>query len=166
MADVLTPQQRQLNMSRIRSGNTKPELVIRQGLHAKGMRFRLHARSLPGRPDIVFPRYRTVVLVHGCFWHGHNCDLFRMPATRVKFWSEKIAANKALDHRTVEALLAQGWRVLVVWECVLKGWGRQPLTLVISKCIRFIVGRRQYAELASYGLNTKQASRNYANKAK
>ena len=90
MVDVLTPDQRRLNMRRIRSGNTKPEMMIRQGLHSRGFRFRLHCRNLPGRPDIVFPRYRAVIMVHGCFWHGHDCPHFKLPATRPEFWSAKI----------------------------------------------------------------------------
>src|SRR3546814_1711336 len=104
-------------MSRIRSKDTKPELQLRRGLHAAGLRYRLHPQELPGRPDIVFPRYRAVVLVNGCFWHGHDCQLFRMPATRRDFWNAKIRRNQERDTQTVRALLDEGWRVLTVWEC-------------------------------------------------
>lgn len=122
--DVLTVEQRRLNMSRIRGRNTKPELLLRRGLHARGLRFRLHRRELPGRPDIVFPRFRAVVFVHGCFWHGHGCHLFAMPATRPEFWREKIGRNAERDGRVVAALRASGWRVLTVWECALRGRDR------------------------------------------
>ena len=133
MADVLTPEQRRLNMSRIRGKDTKPELVLRRGLHALGLRFRLHRKDLPGRPDIVFPRYRAAVLVHGCFWHGHDCPLFKLPATRLEFWEAKIEGNRARDLRDVAALAAAGWRVLVVWECALKGPARLPVDVVLAR---------------------------------
>jgi len=140
MVDVLTSEQRQNNMSRIRGRDTKPEMLIRRGLHARGLRYRLQDRKLPGRPDLVFPRYRVVILVHGCFWHGHDCPMFRMPATRQEFWSAKIAANRVRDAKAQEALLALGWRVLTVWECSLRGTGRQPLESVIDTCLNFVLG--------------------------
>jgi DNA mismatch endonuclease (patch repair protein) len=124
MADVLTPEQRRLNMSRIRGKDTKPELVLRRGLHAMGLRFRLHRKDLPGQPDMVFPRYRAAVLVHGCFWHGHDCPLFKLPATRREFWQAKIEGNRTRDLRDHARLAAGGWRVLTIWECALKGPGR------------------------------------------
>lgn len=138
--DVLTTEQRRRNMSCIRGKNTKPEMLLRRGVHAAGLRFRLHVRDLPGRPDIVFPRYRAVVLVHGCFWHGHDCPLFKLPATRREFWAEKISANRGRDILTVEALLEQGWRALTVWECSLKGRGRLPQSEVISQITEFVRG--------------------------
>lgn len=125
MADVLTPEQRQRNMSRIRGRDTKPEMLVRRGLHARGLRYLLHDRKLPGRPDLVFPRYGAVVFVHGCFWHAHGCALSKLPATRQEFWNKKLAENAARDRRAIEALLADGWRVLVVWECALRGPGRR-----------------------------------------
>jgi DNA mismatch endonuclease, patch repair protein len=126
MSDVLTPEQRRLNMSRIRGKDTKPEMLLRRGLHARGLRYRLHRADLPGRPDIVFPRYRAVILVHGCFWHGHNCSLFKLPATRREFWQAKIEGNRVRDARDLRRLADAGWRVLVVWECALKGPFRLP----------------------------------------
>lgn len=90
MADVLTPEQRRLNMSRIRGRDTKPELLLRRGLHARGLRFRLHRKDLPGCPDLVFPRFRVTVFVHGCFWHGHECPMFKWPGTRTDFWRRKM----------------------------------------------------------------------------
>lgn len=138
MVDVLTSKQRQLNMSRIRGRDTKPEMLIRRGLHARGLRYRLQDRKLPGRPDLVFPRYRVVILVHGCFWHGHDCPMFHMPATRQEFWSAKIAANQVRDAKAHEALLALGWRVLTVWECSLRGPGSWPLESVLDACVDFV----------------------------
>lgn len=140
MVDVLTPEQRRLNMSRIRSRNTKPEMALRRGLHSRGFRFRLHCRNLPGCPDLVFPRYRTAILVHGCFWHGHDCSHFKLPTTRPEFWSAKIASNRRRDARTLKDLAAVGWRALVVWECALKGTGRRPLEDVLTTCERFLRG--------------------------
>ena len=103
-------------MAGIRGTNTKPEMAIRRGLHALGFRYRLHGPKLPGRPDLVLPRYRAVVFVHGCFWHGHACNLFRWPSTRQDFWREKIEGNRDRDRDTVERLEAAGWEVMVVWS--------------------------------------------------
>jgi len=136
--DVLTPEQRRLNMSRIRGRNTKPELILRRGLHARGLRFRLHAPHLPGRPDIVFPAHRAVILVHGCFWHGHGCALSTIPETRRNFWSEKIRATAARDARATLALREAGWRVLTVWECSLRGRCRLSEPKLLDACERFI----------------------------
>lgn len=124
MVDVVDPATRSRMMSGIRGRNTKPEILIRSMLHRQGFRFRLHVRHLPGKPDMVFPRYRAVVFVHGCFWHGHDCPLFKWPATRPEFWREKIGRNQANDHRTNAALIASGWRVGVVWECAIRGAGK------------------------------------------
>jgi DNA mismatch endonuclease (patch repair protein) len=136
--DVLTPEQRSLNMSRIRGRDTKPELQLRKGLHALGYRFRLHVPDLPGRPDLVFPRYSAVIQVNGCFWHGHDCHLFKMPTSRQEFWAAKIAANKERDSRTDLALSDAGWRVLTVWECALKGIKRRQLNDVLDCCGHFL----------------------------
>lgn len=139
MADVLTPEQRQLNMSRIRGRDTKPEMYIRRGLHARGFRYRLQDRKLPGRPDLVFPRYHAVIFVHGCFWHGHHCSMFKLPATREEFWATKIASNRARDERTTAALLKLGWRVANVWECSIRGRTRLTGDEVITKCQNFLL---------------------------
>jgi DNA mismatch endonuclease (patch repair protein) len=121
MADVHSPQTRSYNMSRIKSGNTKPEILVRKFLHAQGYRFRLHVKDLPGKPDIVLPKYKTVIFVHGCFWHGHNnCKYFVVPKTRTDWWLKKIDGNKRNDQKKLEALQALGWKVLVVWGCELK----------------------------------------------
>lgn len=119
MADIMTPAQRSERMSRIRSQNTKPEMLVRRFLHGQGFRFRLHARDLPGRPDLVLPKYRAVVFVEGCFWHGHSCQKGRVPGTNPDFWQAKVAANQARDKRNQRALRRDGWRVIRVWECQL-----------------------------------------------
>ncbi|MCA1925721.1 MAG: very short patch repair endonuclease [Thiobacillus sp.] len=123
MADVVDAATRSRMMSGIRGRNTKPEILVRSLLHREGFRFRLHARELPGKPDIVLPRYRAVIFVHGCFWHGHDCHLYRLPATRPGFWQDKIDRNRASDRWARDTLLAAGWRVAVVWECALRGVG-------------------------------------------
>lgn len=132
LADVVSPATRSRMMSGIRGKDTKPELAIRRGLHALGFRYRLHVRNLPGKPDIVLPRWRAVIFVHGCFWHGHDCHLFKWPRTRTEFWRQKITTNRQNDEKAVAALHAQGWRVLIVWECALKGRTRRNLDETIS----------------------------------
>ena len=134
MVDIVTAEVRSRMMSGIRGSNTKPELLLRKGLHALGFRFRLHDRSLPGKPDIVLPRYKAVIFAHGCFWHGHDCHLFKWPSTRPEFWQAKIARNRAVDERTEAALSEAGWRQAIVWECALKGKTRLPLEEVIVSC--------------------------------
>ena len=109
-------------MSGIRGKNTKPEMLVRRALFAAGYRFRLHRRDLPGAPDIVLPGRRVAVFVHGCFWHMHaGCKYAKLPSTRPEFWSQKLEGNVARDHRAIEALLADGWRSLTVWECATRG---------------------------------------------
>jgi DNA mismatch endonuclease (patch repair protein) len=121
MPDVVDSATRSRMMSGIRGKHTRPELQIRRGLHRLGFRFRLHVSSLPGKPDIVLPRYHAIVQVHGCFWHGHDCHLFKLPSTKRDWWTSKIQRTRTLDEETTEALLASGWRVAIVWECALKG---------------------------------------------
>jgi len=126
VADVVDAGTRSRMMSGIRGRNTKPEILVRSLLHQQGFRFRLHIRELPGKPDIVLPKYRAAIFVHGCFWHGHDCPLYRLPGTRPDFWRNKIERNRASDRRARDALLAAGWRVAVVWECALRGAGTDP----------------------------------------
>lgn len=113
-------------MAAIRGADTKPELIIRRGLHTRGFRYRLHDRKLPGRPDLVFPKYNAVILVNGCFWHGHRCALFKWPKSREEFWRAKIEGNLGRDKRNIVQLSTAGWRVGIVWECALKGKFRLP----------------------------------------
>lgn len=115
--DIVSPSQRSRMMSSIGSKDTTPELVVRSVAHGLGLRFRLHDSNLPGRPDLVFPRWKTVVLVHGCFWHRHGCHLTATPKSRIEFWQAKFAANQQRDKRVRAELEVRGWRVLEVWEC-------------------------------------------------
>lgn len=131
MTDIVDAKTRSRMMAGIKARNTRPEVFIRSLLHRAGFRFRLHAPDLPGRPDIVLPKYHAVILVHGCFWHAHDCSLFRLPASRKEFWEQKLSANRERDARNISDLAAAGWRVLVVWECALKGRRRVPEELLI-----------------------------------
>jgi len=124
MVDVVDSTTRSRMMSGIRGHNTRPEMLIRSLLHRQGFRFRLHVRDLPGKPDVVLPRYHAVIFVHGCFWHGHDCPRFKWPSTRPDFWREKIGRNQTNDNRAKEALLATDWRVGIVWECALRCAGK------------------------------------------
>lgn len=118
MADIVSPEKRSEMMSGIRGKDTKPEIIVRRLLHRLGYRFRLHRKDLPGRPDIVLPKWRTVIFVNGCYWHGHkNCHLFRPPKTRTEFWTNKIESNQTRDRRNQVALQDADWKVLVIWEC-------------------------------------------------
>ena len=122
MSDILTPSQRYKCMSSIRGKNTKPEILVRKGLHARGFRFRLHNKKLPGSPDIVLPKYGVAIMVNGCFWHGHKgCRYATKPKTNIEFWETKIARNRHRDEVTNAHLEALGWHVITVWECELIG---------------------------------------------
>ena len=124
MADIVDPFTRSRMMASIKGSNTGPEIALRKALHALGLRYRLHDRKLPGRPDIVLPRWKAVVFVHGCFWHRHlGCRYATVPATRPQFWNEKFAANVSRDQRNLDGLASAGWRTRVVWECDLKTLG-------------------------------------------
>jgi DNA mismatch endonuclease (patch repair protein) len=140
MADVHTEVIRSYNMSRIRSKDTKPELLVRKALFANGFRYRLHKRELPGRPDVVLKKYKTVIFVHGCFWHGHEgCKYFVVPGTRTEWWLKKINRNKQLDEINSTKLQALGWRVIEIYECRLKkGKREKTISDLISKLKTFI----------------------------
>lgn len=132
-------------MRGIRSSNTQPELQVRKALHARGFRYRLNSKELPGRPDIVLPKWKAVIFVHGCFWHAHQgCRYFRIPATRTEFWEQKLTANVARDARQIEQLRAAGWRVLVVWECALKNKN----ATVLERAAAFVEGKEGFAQLS------------------
>ncbi len=125
-------------MAAIRSKNTKPELLIRRGLHARGFRFRLHDKTLPGTPDIVLRRYGALIDVRGCFFHGHDCDLFRLPRTRRDFWKNKISSNRRRDVKTARELQGLGWRIATVWECALRGPKKLNLETVIDTLTQWL----------------------------
>ena len=126
-------------MSGIRSKNTKPELLIRKGLHARGFRFRLHDKRLPGKPDLVLPKYSAVIFVHGCFWHRHDCHLFKWPKTRREFWHKKLLRNQEKDVESYASLKKDGWYILTIWECALKGRTRKPLDKVLDMAADWLV---------------------------
>jgi DNA mismatch endonuclease (patch repair protein) len=128
MADVFTPEQRSAVMRAVKGADTKPEMIVRRMVHALGYRYRLHVRSLPGAPDLVFPRLKKVIFVHGCFWHRHRCEAGQsMPASKVEYWEAKFAANRRRDQRHRRQLRSLGWQVLVIWECQLRVKARERL---------------------------------------
>ena len=139
MVDVVDQKTRSRMMSGIRSKNTKPELLIRKGLHARGFRFRLHDKRLPGKPDLIFPKYSAVIFVHGCFWHRHDCHLFKWPKTRREFWHKKISRNQEKDAESYISLKKEGWYILTIWECALKGRTRRPLDKVLDIAADWLV---------------------------
>lgn len=124
MVDIVDVQTRSRMMASIRSKNTKPEILIRKILHARGYRYKLHSGKLPGKPDIVFPKYSAVIFIHGCFWHGHDCHIFKPPKSNVDFWESKISRNKLRDTVNSEKLVLMGWRIGVIWECCMTGKSR------------------------------------------
>ena len=135
MTDVHTPEQRSFNMSRIRGQDTKPELVVRSIVHQLGYRFRLHRIDLPGKPDLVLPKYRTIIFVHGCFWHMHRCRYGRVtPRTNAEFWQEKRLGTVDRDRRNRRALRNDGWQVFTVWEC----WTRNPKQSLVPRLKQFL----------------------------
>lgn len=148
--DRMTPEQRHRCMSHIRGKDTGPEWVVRRMVHAMGFRYRLHVKGLPGKPDLVLPRHRKIVFVHGCFWHAHGCRPSRkIPATHMRFWKEKFARNVARDRQVLRQLWSSGWQVLVVWECETKDPGRLHTILAA-----FLKPSR---DLANYDLNDLHA---------
>ncbi|MBL8224389.1 MAG: DNA mismatch endonuclease Vsr [Chromatiales bacterium] len=149
MADIVDRATRSRMMSGIRGRDTKPELQIRRALHRQGFRYRLHAKDLPGRPDIVLPKYNAVVFVHGCFWHGHDCEFFKLPSTHRTFWRQKIVSNRTRDSRHLESLQREGWRVMIVWECAVRGATPVEKQRATKRIGTWIKGRRRYGEVRS-----------------
>lgn len=147
MSDVHDVETRRRNMAAIRGKDTKPELLIRRLCHASGFRFRLHRKDLPGKPDLVFPKYHAAIFVNGCFWHGHDCHLFKVPETRRDFWAEKIAGNRARDEYQLAQLSELGWRVMVVWECAVKGRTRLTPTEIARQLSAWLVGDSHLSEI-------------------
>lgn len=143
----MTPEQRSRCMSHVRSKDTKPEMLVRRYLFSRGLRFRLHVRSLPGSPDIVLPKYKTVIFINGCFWHGHEgCRYYTIPKSNTDFWTAKIQRNRERDMQTTAQLEALGWRVIRVWECDIKKVGDREVTL--ASIYQSIVGMQSYDNLS------------------
>ena len=168
VVDTFSPAKRSQIMSRIRAKDTTPEIAIRKGLHRLGFRYRLHDKKLPGKPDMVFPRYNSVIFVHGCFWHGHSCHLFRWPASNQDYWRPKIERTRARDELHVSSLRAAGWRVLIIWECAFRGRGRYPFTTVVNKASEWLTSDTMHHEIKgtqdgtgkAVGANAKEGSIN------
>ena len=153
MADVVDKVTRSRMMSGIRAKNTKPEMFLRQGLHALGFRFRLHAKDIPGKPDIVLPKYRALIIVQGCFWHGHGCRYLKTPSTNTAFWEEKIQGNRLRDERMLRLQMEAGWRCLVVWECAVRFPKRTPSDLdIVAISAQWLAGNSRYAAIDERGL--------------
>lgn len=146
MVDIVDASTRSRMMAGIRGRNTKPEILIRSLLHRQGFRFRLHVSDLPGKPDIVLRRFRAIIFVHGCFWHGHDCRFFKWPRTRPAFWRKKIKDNHANDLKARKALRAAGWRVGVVWECALRDRSNS-LEDVQNKIVRWLMSDKPMLEI-------------------
>lgn len=140
MTDVHSKETRSFNMSRIKGKNTKPEILVRKFLHYKGLRYRLHVKTMPGKPDIVLNKFKTVVFVHGCFWHGHQgCKFYVVPKTRTDWWLNKINSNITNDNKNIESLLKDGWKVITIWECELKPHNiQETLVNLHHKIVSFI----------------------------
>jgi DNA mismatch endonuclease (patch repair protein) len=132
-------------MAGIRGKDTAPELLIRRALFARGLRYKLHDKTLPGKPDLVFPRFHAALFVHGCFWHAHDCSLFRLPGTRTEWWREKLERNQANDTRHMAALLESGWRVATVWECALRK--RDRIDSIADQLAEFVRGQATVLEI-------------------
>lgn len=153
MVDVVSVSKRSEMMSGIRGKNTRSELLIRTGLHKLGFRYQLHRKDLPGKPDLVFPKHRAVIFVNGCFWHAHYCHLFKWPSSRSEFWQEKIGSNVIRDKKNIVTLIDQGWKVLVIWECSLKGKTKRNINEVIHTTANWLLYDSQIAEIEGYVIN-------------
>ena len=147
--DIVSSKTRSRMMSGIRNRNTAPELLLRKRLHGKGYRYRLHSRYLPGRPDLVLERFKTVIFVNGCFWHGHECHLFKWPKTRPEFWRTKILGNRERDKRNVLECQKAEYRTMIVWECALKEKPVSDLDFVATQVEKFLVSDRESGEIPS-----------------
>lgn len=139
--DIVSPEARSRLMAGVRTRNTKPEVQFRKGLHRRGYRYRLHPVSPPGNPDFVLPKHRVAVFVHGCFWHHHDCHLFRMPRTRSEFWQAKLRRNRERDSEVAALVNESGWRHLAVWECAMRGPHRIGLDAALD-CVEEWLGSR------------------------
>lgn len=141
MTDVVSAAKRSEMMAGIRAKNTRPEILVRRALFALGFRFRLHDKRLPGTPDLVLRKHRAVVFVHGCFWHRHSCHLFKIPSSRQAFWLAKLRRNQQNDRIAVRKLCADGWKVIEIWECALKGPTRLPIEALARQVECILTGK-------------------------
>lgn len=147
LVDVVDVATRSRMMSGIQGKNTSPEVLIRKALHARGFRFRIHAKQLPGKPDLLFPKYKAAVFIHGCFWHGHACRYFKVPQTRTEFWMEKIGKNQIRDDLQEKALIEMGWRVLVIWECAVRSMKKEKSSLLVDQVADWLINGSGYFQI-------------------
>ncbi len=147
LTDTVSVERRSEIMAQVGSGDTKPELLVRKGLHALGFRYRLHVKELPGKPDLVFPRYKSVIQINGCFWHGHSCPRCRMPSSNTEYWNQKVARNMERDVANRQLLLDEGWRVLTIWECALTGKWKLGLSRVIGLASAWLLSTESISEV-------------------
>ena len=144
MVDIVPKEKRSEMMAGIKGQNTKPETILRKALYKKGLRYRLHVKNLPGKPDLVFHKHKAVIFINGCFWHKHSCHLFKWPSTRPEFWQNKINGNCARDEKNRIKLSELKWRTGIVWECALKGKTKQPLDEVVNACYKWIMSNDKH----------------------
>ncbi|SCZ64382.1 T/G mismatch-specific endonuclease [Photorhabdus luminescens] len=136
-------------MQNVLSKNNKAEILIRKSIFRLGIRYRLHDNRLPGCPDIVIPKHKTVIFINGCLWHGHNCKRGAIPKTNIKYWTEKIKRNKERDFENIMDLFLLNWRVITIWECSFRGLGKDNINILASECYRFLISGERYLELDS-----------------
>lgn len=151
--DTVSPIVRSRIMASIGTRNTGPEVLLRKALHRLGFRFRLHARDLPGSPDIILPKFKAAIFVHGCFWHAHGCRLSTLPATRKQFWRNKFKANRLRDDSKTDQLLAARWRVITVWQCAL---GPSALPRLVRRIVNWLEGKGRFLEIPAFVLNPRR----------
>jgi len=152
MADIVDASTRSMMMSRVKGKDTRQEVEIRKRLFALGFRYRLHDKKLPGTPDIILPKYRAVIFIHGCFWHVHDCHLFRWPSSKKAFWKKKLSGNKKRDIENITKLMKLGWRVLVIWECAYRRPGKnreQEFARIAQKTEKWLNSRQQISKIGS-----------------
>ncbi len=150
MTDIVDSATRSRMMSGIRAKNTKAEVEIRKRLFAAGFRYRLHDKKLPGKPDIIVPRYKAVIFIHGCFWHAHDCVLFKWPSSQKNFWKTKLTGNRKKDLENNDALKKLGWRILVIWECAFRGPGKKrekEIDVIIKKTVKWLNSKSRFREI-------------------
>jgi len=147
VVDVVDSRTRSKMMSNIKGQNTKPELLVRSALHKRGFRYRLHDKRLPGKPDLVFPKYKAIILINGCFWHGHDCHLFKWPSTRQASWHQKIEQTRQRDAANLVEYQTLGWKTLTIWECALKGKNKLGTQNTIETAVRWLQFDENDAEI-------------------
>ncbi len=147
MVDIFDAQKRREIMASISAKNTAPEMFLRKCLHQRGYRYRLHDKRLPGTPDLVFRRFKAVVFINGCFWHGHDCHLFKIPSSNRDFWQNKIETNRSRDAKTKQLLMEHHWRMLIVWECSMRGKGRLAVDELIEQVENWLTSESRFLEV-------------------